>query len=43
MNPTLPKISSPPTSKTLRKRVIAQLALLSVNNGKLTAGLVVKP
>jgi hypothetical protein len=35
MNPTLPKISSPPTSGTLRERVLAQLAILSVKgNGK---------
>jgi hypothetical protein len=34
VNSTLPKISSPPTAETLRRRVIAQLAILSVNNGK---------
>ena len=34
MRPTLPKINAPPTSESLRKRVIAQLAILSVNNGK---------
>ena len=34
MNPTLPKICIPPTSESLRRRVIAQLAILSVNNGK---------
>jgi hypothetical protein len=34
MKPTLPKISTPPTSESLRKRVLAQLAILSVSNGK---------
>jgi hypothetical protein len=34
MKPTLPPISSPPTSGTLRKRVLAQLAILAVRNGK---------
>jgi hypothetical protein len=32
--PALPKICTPPTSESLRKRVIAQLAILAVNNGK---------
>jgi hypothetical protein len=32
---TVPKFSSPPTSEKLRKRVIAELALLAAqNNGK---------
>jgi hypothetical protein len=34
MQPTLPQICAPPTSESLRKRVIAQLAILAVNNGK---------
>jgi hypothetical protein len=35
VNPSLPKISTPPTSETLRKRVLAQLAILAASsNGK---------
>jgi hypothetical protein len=34
VKPTLPKIAAPPTSETLRKRVIAQMAILAINNGK---------
>jgi hypothetical protein len=34
VKPTLPLISQPPTSESLRKRVVAQLAILAVNNGK---------
>jgi hypothetical protein len=37
VTPTLPKISTPPTSETLRKRVLAQLAILAVSNGKAPA------
>jgi hypothetical protein len=34
MKPALPLISTALTATQLRKRVIAQLALLAVNNGK---------
>src|SRR5678815_3814205 len=34
MKPTLPKLSTPLAATQLRRRVIAQLAILAVNNGK---------
>lgn len=34
MKPALPLISQPLTASQLRKRVIAQRAILAVNNGK---------
>lgn len=37
MRPTLPLISQPQAATQLRRRVLSQLAILSVNNGKVPA------
>jgi len=37
LKPTLPLISQPLTATQLRKRVLAQLTILAVNNGKVPA------
>jgi hypothetical protein len=43
MKPALPLISQSLTSAQLRKRVLAQLAILAMNNGKAPARAVRKP
>jgi hypothetical protein len=39
MMPTLPRISQPLTSEQVRKRVLAQLAILAINNGTPVRGM----